>query len=184
MDTKNRYKDIHHDLIEAARNHDRSAQHQLYQLYVKAMLNTSFRIVHDPDEAEDVVQEAFVKVFNHIEQYRGESSFGSWIKRIVVNGSLNVLRKNKLDTVGFDEVEDVEEVVIEQELLSIDKVKKAVADLPEGYRAVFSLYAFDGYDHKEIAEILNVSESNSKSQYNRAKKKLQLILKELYNYER
>lgn len=185
MSTQNKYKDIHHDLIEAARLFDRSAQYKLYQLYVKAMLNTSVRIVNDLDEAEDVIQESFVKVFNNIDQYRGESSFGAWVKKIVVNGSLNVLRKRKID---FVEVENVGDLVEKEEDsyvdLTIDMVKKAVNKLPDGYKTVFSLYAFEGYDHQEIGQVLGLTESTSKSQYNRAKKKIQVILKDLYNYER
>lgn len=185
MNTENKYKDIHYDLIEAARLFDRSAQYQLYQLYVKAMLNASFRIVNDLDEAEDVIQESFVKVFSNIEQYRGDSSFGAWVKKIVINGSLNVLRKKKMDFVEIDDVGDlVEEDEYSYSNMTIDMVKKAVGKLPDGYKTVFSLYAFEGYDHQEIGQVLGLSESTSKSQYNRAKKKLQLILKDLYNYER
>lgn len=185
MNTQNKYKDVHQDLIEAAKLFDRSAQHQLYQLYVKAMLNTSFRIVNDLDDAEDVIQESFVKVFNNIDQYRGDSSFGAWIKKIVVNGSLNVLRKKKMDFVEMEDIGDLAEEVDDSYTgMTIDMVRKAVGKLSDGYKTVFTLYAFEGYDHKEIGEVLGLSESTSKSQYNRAKKKLQLILKDLYNYER
>jgi len=149
------------------------------------MLNTSFRIVNNLDEAEDVIQESFVKVFNNIDQYRGDASFGAWIKKIVVNGSLNVLRKKKID---FVEVENVGDLVEDEDYtysdMTVDMVKKAVEKLSDGYKTVFSLYAFEGYDHQEIGQVLGVSESTSKSQYNRAKKKLQVILKDLYNYER
>ncbi|MFY0627193.1 MAG: RNA polymerase sigma factor [Reichenbachiella sp.] len=179
-------KDIHYHLIEAAKNQDNAAQFELYNLYAKAMLNVSFRIVNNRDEAEDVLQEAFINVFRNINSYRGESSFGSWVKRIVINSSLNVLKKRKLDTSSLEDtgIDVVEENDLVTEELSVENIQKVVALLPEGFRVVFTLYAFEGYDHKEIAEILNVSESTSKSQYNRAKKKMKMLLKEVYDYER
>ncbi len=179
-------KDIHYHLIEAAKARDSTAQFELYNLYAKAMLNVSFRIVNDRDEAEDVLQESFINVFKNIDSYRGDSSFGSWVKRIVINASLNVIKKRKLDLMDIDEgnidvEDDYEEVESE---LSVENIRKAVDLLPDGFRLVFSLYAFEGYDHREIGEILEISENTSKSQYNRAKKKLKELLKEMYNYER
>ena len=179
-------KDIHYKLIEAARFYDSAAQFELYNLYSKTMLNVSYRIVKDVSEAEDVLQESFVTAFNKLDSFRGDSTFGSWLKRIVINASINVLKKRKIDYQLIDENRDdrADEIDIEASDLSVDHIKKAIMELPEGFRLVFSLYAMEGYDHKEISEILNVSESTSKSQYNRAKRKLQMILKNMYNYER
>lgn len=179
-------KDIHYHLVEAARRHDPAAQFELYNLYVKAMLNVSFRIVNNRNEAEDVIQEAFISVFKNIDKYRGESTFGAWVKRIVVNASINLIKKRKLDLVEVDQAEGVldDEYELEEESLSVPAIKSAIMELPEGFRAVLSLYLLEGYDHKEIGEVLGITESTSKSQFNRAKKKLREILKERYQYER
>ncbi|SHJ58232.1 RNA polymerase sigma-70 factor, ECF subfamily [Reichenbachiella agariperforans] len=179
------HKDIHFELVEAVRRQDRTAQFELYQLYAKAMLNTSYRIVYDQMEAEDVVQEAFVKAFGSIDQFRGDASFGSWLKRIVINGALNVLKRRKelMDINDQNEEEWIEEPV-SYDTLEVNQVKAAVAELPDGFRIVFTLYMFEGYDHKEVASILNITESTSKSQLNRAKVKLRELLKNMYNYER
>ena len=179
-------KDIHYHLVDAAKRNDQNAQFELYNLYVKAMLNVSFRIVNDRDEAEDVIQEAFVNVFKNINKYRGESTFGAWVKRIVVNASINVLKKRKLDLVEMDQAGgEIDETFEEdEESLSLPAIKSAIMQLPEGFRAVLTLYLLEGYDHKEIGTVLGITESTSKSQFNRAKKKLREILKERYQYER
>lgn len=179
--------DIHSHLVDKARNYDRSAQYELYRLYSKAMLNVSFRIVNDIAEAEDVLQESFVSAFKNLEKYRGDATFGSWLKRIVINNSINLIKKRKLDLTDISEYRDeqADDPVNENTpVLDIGKVKKAIEMLPTGFRTVLSLYLLEGYDHKEIGEIMEISESTSKSQFNRAKKKLRLILKELYSYER
>ncbi|PIB37387.1 RNA polymerase [Reichenbachiella sp. 5M10] len=185
MKETNHHRELHFELIEGVRRQERSAQHRIYQLYAKAMLNTSYRIVYDLAEAEDVVQEAFVKAFSGIDQFRGDASFGSWLKRIVVNGALNVLKKRK-ELYGTNEIEEdlAEETSEVWDGLSLEQIKAAIAQLPDGFRVVFSLYLLEGYDHKEIAQILDVTESTSKSQYKRAKDKLREILKTMYNYER
>lgn len=179
------HKDIHYELVEGLRIKDRSSQFEVYRLYSRAMLNTSVRIVNDQAEAEDVVQESFVKAFNGIEQFRGDSTFGSWLKRIVVNASLNKLKKQReLSILDDAESQIAEDEPADYAQLSVDQIRQAVAQLPEGFRIVLTLYLFEGYDHKEIAEILGVTESTSKSQYNRAKGKMKVLLKSMYNYER
>lgn len=188
METGNKIgnKDIHYHLVEAAKLRDSSAQFELYNLYAKAMLNVSYRIVNDVDEAEDVVQDAFVNVFKNIDKYRADSTFGAWVKRIVVNASINALKKKKLDLVDMtfaDHELEEEETAFESDL-TIQDIKEAIQLLPEGFRAVLSLYLLEGYDHKEIGTVLGVTESTSKSQYNRAKKRLREIIKEKYQYER
>jgi len=179
-------KDIHFQLVERAKQNDNSAQFELYNLYSKAMLNVSFRIVNNVEEAEDVLQESFVSAFKKIHSYRGDSTFGAWLKRIVVNSSLNLLKKRKVDFVEMEVAGGVPDVSedISVDHLSVSQIKNAMAGLPEGFRAVFSMYLLEGYDHQEIAEILNITESTSKSQYNRAKKKMQMLLKERFSYER
>ena len=172
---------IHHDLIEDCKSGRRSAQRKLYDLYSKAMYNTALRIVSDQDEAEDVLQESFISAFKNLHQYRGDSTFGSWMKKIVINNSLNKLKKRKLDVTPLDDEhmevgEDMSSVNEKELILSVQRVKQAVNILPRGFREVFTLYQFEGYDHKEIGEILGITESTSKSQYNRAKKKIKSLL--------
>jgi RNA polymerase sigma-70 factor (ECF subfamily) len=136
--------------------------------------------------AEDVLQEAFVNAFQNLRSFQGKSSFGAWLKRIVVNKAISYLRKNQLEMVMMDdnmEVADSEGINEDELVLKIESVREAVQRLPNGFRVVFSLYLLEGYDHKEIAEILEISESTSKTQYNRAKKKLKEILKEEIYYE-
>lgn len=148
------------------------------------MFNVSLRITNHWEEAEDVVQESFVKAFRGLESFRGDSTFGSWLKRIVINDSLTKVKARKLDFTPMDEtLEYVPDTVddgydIERDL-SVTKVKDAMNQLSDGYRTVLSLYLLEGYDHGEIAEVLDISESTSKTQYKRAKDRLRLILKEL-----
>lgn len=146
------------------------------------MYNICLRIVQNREEAEDVLQECFIDIFNKLSSWRGEASFGSWVKRIVVNRSINHIKRKKMTLVdesnlrNISEEEDVEND--EEELpYSVEQVKRALKQLPEGYRLVFTLYLFEDFSHKEIAEQLNITESTSKSQLNRAKKKMIEILK-------
>jgi len=149
------------------------------------MYNVSLRIVNDETEAEDVMQEAFLKALQKINTYRGEVSFGAWLKKIVVNRSLDVLKKRK---VYFEEINerkhDSEDYKMEVKEVDMEALKKAIQSLPEGYRVVLSLYLIEGYDHEEISSILGISNSASRTQYMRAKNKLRDILKgkEIFSY--
>lgn len=169
----------HAELIEQCRQGSREAHYRLYKLYAKSMYNIGYRIVHNSGEAEDVLQEAFVSAFRNLEYYRGDASFGSWLKRIVVNKAINMLKKRRHEQFPNDEKFDVAEPATPEDTefpYTVDQVKKAIASLPDGYRAVLSLYLLEGYDHTEIAEILGITESTSKSQFNRSKKKLLSLL--------
>ncbi len=147
------------------------------------MYNVGYRIVNDEDEAKDVLQEAFISAFGNLENYRGEAAFGAWLKRIVVNKAINLVRKRRFDRLpenaGFDVVDVVDESSVDELEgfpFTVEKVRRAMAQLPEGYRVVMSLYLLEGYDHAEIGKILGITESTSKSQFNRSKKKLKEIL--------
>ncbi|RYD58021.1 MAG: RNA polymerase sigma factor [Sphingobacteriales bacterium] len=172
--------DIHQALIEGCRNADRKAQYKLYHLYAKQMYNVSMRIVNHVGEAEDILQESFVDAFRRIQEFRGEATFGSWLKRIVVNKSINSLRKKRMDLFKdagrFDnlanEVDDDDDMNI-----TAVRLMQLVGELPDGYRLVLTLHLFENYKHSEIAALLNISESTSKSQYNRAKARLREQLK-------
>jgi RNA polymerase sigma-70 factor (ECF subfamily) len=176
------YLNIHQEYIERCRKGDRKAQFEIYRLYFKSMYNTSLRIVKDPQEAEDIMQESFLSAFVKIKTYSGKVSFGAWLKRIVINNSLDALKKRKILTQELNE-EIPEKVIAEEEAdtdftnIRIEDIMNAVHDLPDGYRIVLSLKLFEGYDHEEIAEILGISSSASRSQFTRAKQKLLQILK-------
>ena len=171
----------HRAIIEAAKAGDRSSQYKLYELYVDAMLNVAFRIVKRVEDAEDVVQEGFVKTFNKLYTFNYESTFGSWLKRIIINESISYLRKKRLDTnpLSDHEYHLAEEEVIHQQTYSIDKVKKGIKMLSDGYQQIINLYLVEGYDHVEISEIMGISQGTSKSQYHRAKKKLIEIINKI-----
>ena len=180
------YHNIHQDIIDRCREGEQKAQFQLYKLYYKAMFNASYRILNNRMAAEDVMQESFFKAFDKINTYSGKVSFGAWLKKIVINQSLDELKKNKIDDrfiedegVKLKELNDKEDENDETEQkFNIDDIKEKINDLPDGYRVVLSLYLLEGYDHDEISEILNISSSTSRSQYTRAKNKLKKQLKE------
>jgi RNA polymerase sigma-70 factor (ECF subfamily) len=175
------YQDIHREIIELSKTGNTRAQFQLYSLYSKAMFNICVRMLNSKEEAEDLLQESFTDAFMKLHSFRYESSFGAWLKRIVVNKCINAINKRKVDLV-FPEnpVEpgtDDEEVDYAGIAFDVRRIHRAVEELPDGYRVIFSLYALEGYDHGEISQIMNISESTSKSQYLRARQKIKEILK-------
>ncbi len=173
---------LHKDLIEKCKSGNQEAQYRLYELYSKAMYNICLRMMKNREDAEDVMQNAFVDVFTKMHQYGYQSTPGAWIKRIVINHCLNHLKKKKLFFEEIDNVPEVEEAVhIPQQLLSVDKVKSGIMQLAPGFRTVLNLYLMEGYDHAEISDILDITVSTSKTQYSRAKKKLRDILIEENN---
>jgi RNA polymerase sigma-70 factor (ECF subfamily) len=173
------YKDIHRELIELSKVGNSKAQFQLYQLYAKAMFNVCYRMFNNREEAEDMLQESFTEAFTKLNSFRYESSFGAWLKRIVVNKSINELKRRKTELVlteTLPEKNDTNDTNLDTSSMQVEEIRKAMEKLPEGYRVIFSLYLLEGYDHSEIAEILNISESTSKSQFHRAKQKIKELL--------
>ncbi len=174
------YQNIHQDLIEKCKAQDQSAQFEIYKLYYKPMYNTSLRIVSNPAEAEDIMQEAFLMAFSKINTYKGEVSFGSWLKRIVINKSIDYCRGKRLKFEELDErvetAEENEQVDDAEMKVLLKKIKNAIEMLADGYRIVLSLYLLEGYDHEEIGQILNISTSSSRSQLARARQKLLELL--------
>ncbi len=172
------YKNIHQDIIDQCRQGNGQAQFRLYKLYYKSMYSVSLRILNNEMEAEDVMQEAFLKAFKKIDTYKGEVSFGAWLKKIVVNRSLDELKKRK---VQFEEVSEKNSHVVDCQpdgkQVDLALIKKAIRELPDGYRVVLSLYLIEGYDHDEISQILGISNSASRTQLLRAKNKLRESLK-------
>ena len=148
------------------------------------MLNVCMRILNHLGEAEDVLQEAFIDAFAKIKDFRQEATVGIWLKQIVVNKAINQIRQRKvqlvdIDTFGGDnyDIPDFQESFDEEEMkFEVERVKRAMQQLPEGFRVVLTLYLFEGYDHEEISKILNINESTSRTQYMRAKKRLLEII--------
>jgi RNA polymerase sigma-70 factor (ECF subfamily) len=176
------YQDIHKEIIELSKIGNQKAQYQLYRLYSRSMFNICYRMVNNREEAEDLLQDSFCDAFTKLDTFRFESSFGIWLKKIVVNRCINWIRKKKISLV-FPETIDEEghstdsDIDYEQINMDVNKIHLAIGQLPEGYRIIFSLYALEGYDHAEISDIMGISESTSKSQYLRAKKRIKEILK-------
>lgn len=177
------YYHIHNDLAVRAGKGDQGAQFELYELYYKAMFNTAIRIVKDGMIAEELMQDGFMTAFTKMDKWHQKSSFGAWLKRVVINECLDYLAKKKLDTVSMEEMQisDTEDEILDEPDYDVAEIKKAMSHLPDGYRAILSLYLFEGYDHEEISEIMKITSSTSRSQYLRAKKKLiELINKKEY----
>ncbi|MFD2864833.1 RNA polymerase sigma factor [Mucilaginibacter antarcticus] len=172
--------DKHYNLVFECKQGSKRACHDLYKLYAKAMLNVAFRIVGNVTEAEDVLQEAFLDAFRRIHDFRQETTFGLWLKQIVVSRSINLLRKRKVELVELgDDVDNIpdEQPEGDEELqYKVAQVKNAMTELPEGYKQVISLYLIEGYDHEEIGQILGITENTSRTQFLRAKRKLSEIL--------
>lgn len=169
------------DLVESCKQGSSLSFKELYQRYTKAMFNTSLRIVNNATDAEDIVQDAFIDAFKHIERFNYQSTFGAWLKRIVINKSINYLRDKKLRLVEINQtiISELEndEAFDETEIkFKVEQIKKVVSMLPDGYRTVFTLNAFEGYDYDEIAEILSITPATVRTQYHRAKKQLLLFI--------
>lgn len=169
--------------IEGCRQQDARAQKHLYEHYSGKMYALCCRYIPSKMEAEDVLVIAFTKLFERIDQYKGDGSFEGWMRRIMVNESLTYLRRNKnmyleAEIEAADREPDYKTL---DNQLEVEDLMKLVNDLPTGYRMVFNMYAIDGYSHKEIAEQLGISENTSKSQLSRARNLLQKNLMELEN---
>jgi RNA polymerase sigma factor (sigma-70 family) len=182
---KTLYENIHQEIIDQCKEGSQKAEFQLYKLYYRPMFNICIRLINNAAEAEDVMQEAFLNAFTKIESYKGEVSFGAWLKRIVINRSLDYLKKRK---VKFEEINEKTNQLPDYQMdikeVNMEVIKDAIQKLPDGYRVVLSLFLIEGYDHEEISEILGISNSNSRTQYLRAKNKLRELLKdrEVYSY--
>ncbi|MBN3034616.1 MAG: sigma-70 family RNA polymerase sigma factor [Bacteroidales bacterium] len=177
------YTDIHREVIELSKTGDRLAQYKLYQLYSKAMYNICLRMVCNREEAEDVLQDSFADAFHRLKSFRHESSFGAWLKRIVINHCINYLKKKRAGLEYFEDMSQFDSTGEEQGKkgdehyeMTVGNIRKAMEHLPDGSRMIFSLYLLEGYDHREIAQILKISESNSKSQYMRARNRVKELL--------
>lgn len=173
------------ELVERCKEGDRLACRDLYERYCKAMYNTCLRLLNNIGEAEDVLQESFIEAFKNLNRFEYRTSFGGWLKQICINRCINQLKKRKGNWVELDDMDkldrpDTETVNEEWIYMKVASVKRAMSQLPDGYRAVLNLYLFEGYDHEEIASILNVAESTTRTQYTRGKQKLLQLLNSEY----
>ncbi|MEO9803179.1 MAG: sigma-70 family RNA polymerase sigma factor [Reichenbachiella sp.] len=179
-EVKNIQYDIHRELILRCQAGDRVAQNEMYRRYAGAMYNICRRMMNDDDDAKDLLQDVFVEAFLKIGTLKELSTFSAWIKRITVNKCINAIKKKRIFAVSLDESMDPaeEQEVIDKEIISHEaqNIMKALEQISDGCRTVFNLYLFEGYDHKEISQIMSISESASKAQYSKAKQKIRNLL--------
>jgi len=175
------------NIIEDCKRNNRKAQLKLYNQYCDGMYIVAKRFVKDSFEAEDVVQEAFIKAFSKLHQYKAEVTFGSWLKRIVINKCIDSLKSKRQFMQELDEVHlkvvdsPYEDEWLVDDAITLEDVKKAISNLPEKYKYVVMLFLIEGYDHQEISQILNISEVASRTQLSRGKVKLRDLLKQEQN---
>jgi len=175
------------DIIEKCKRNNRKAQLQLYNQYCNGMFIVANRFVKNEAEAEDIVQEAFIKAFTKLHQYNAEVTFGAWLKRIVINKSLDALKVKKARLVELDEVHlkivdaSFNDEWLVDDAITFNEVTNAINSLTDKYKYVLMLYLIEGYDHQEIAEILQISEAASRTQLSRGKQKLQKLLTPIHH---
>ncbi len=171
------------ELIEQCRNNDRRAQMRLYNKYCDGMYYVALRFLKDPFEAEEAMQESFIKAFTRLHQFTGDVTFGAWLKRIVINKSIDMLKAKKMNMVAINEqvmtsVEEQNDWSV-SDSVTVDEVKKAIEKLPEKYKYAVMLFLIEGYDHNEISEVLDITPVSSRTLVHRGKKQLQEELKHL-----
>jgi RNA polymerase sigma-70 factor (ECF subfamily) len=176
-------------IISGCLKNDRRAQEELFKLFYGKMLGVCMRYAKDRDTAEEILQEGFIKIFGKLEAFDYKGSFEGWMRRIVANTAIDSIRKSKKDPLLTDKDEDfklgAEDPMVEKEEMEFVGLKaeiamEAIGELSPAYRAVFNLYVMEEYTHKEIAEILGISEGTSKSNLSKAKMNLQKILNEKF----
>jgi RNA polymerase sigma factor (sigma-70 family) len=170
------------NVVEKCKANDRTAQLQLYRKYCDGMFIVAMRFVKNTDDAEDVLQESFIKAFQKLHQFKGDVTFGAWLKRIVINNSIDFLKSKKDNVVALDEgyiqvVEDDNNWNVPS-TISIEQVRSAIDDLQSKYKYVVLMFLLEGYDHQEIAQVLNISESACRTRLLRGKGHLKELLKE------
>ena len=166
-------------LLHGCLKNDASAQRELYNRYSSKMLAVCYRYAHNREDAEDMLQEGFIKVFLQIHTFESRGAFEGWIRRIIVHTCINILKKNKKFNESVDIIHATGVQVREESIPAIVQAKQVVECirlLPIGYRTVLNLYAIEGYSHREISKMLDIEESTSRSQYTRAKSMLEDIL--------
>ena len=166
-------------ILKGCLQNEPTAQRELYNRYSPKMLSVCYRFAHNREDAEDMLQEGFIKVFSQMHTFGNRGAFEGWIRRIIVHTCINILKKNKKFNESVDIIHATAIQVREESVPSIVQAKQVVECirmLPIGYRTVLNLYAIEGYSHREIGEMLDIEESTSRSQYTRAKAMLEDIL--------
>lgn len=178
--------EVDRKLVKRCIEKDRKAQFELYEKFKVKMFGLCLRYAKDEAQAHDFLQEGFINVFNCLHQYRGEGSLRKWIERVFVNRMISILRKKKItfdSNIELERLPSPQVIKFDEEEKKVDRVIALIQQLPEGYQAVFNLYAIEGYSHEEIASILNIKESTSRSQYFRAKKAIKKALEKFKSVE-
>ena len=166
-------------LIQQCADNNRKAQEEIYRLFADKLFALSLKYSRNKQEAEDNLQEGFITIFNKVSQFKHKGSFEGWMKRIVINTALQKYReKNVLNLVNEENIRDEVIVEVEEDKISLDYLLNLIQDLPNQYRLVFNLYVLDGYSHKEVAKILQISEGTSKSNLSRARRILKRKIEE------
>jgi len=172
-------KHIHHKLLKKCKRGNSKAQFEIYELYYKGMYNVSFRMLQNSAEAEDVMQDAFLSAFNKLDTWQEEVTFGAWLKRIVVNKSLDYIKKRKMQFIEVDDRLQIRDELYNDDneeinTFKVELVKEAINKLPEKYRLITIMFLIEGYTHNEIADFLDIKSETSRVRFLRAKK---MILK-------
>jgi len=175
------------EIIKRCIKLDRQAQKLLYQKYSSVMFGICLRYASDRSEAQDVLQEGFLKIFLNIQDFSGLGSFEGWMKRIMINTAITFYHKNLKynQQIDIDHVREsrISNIEYETSEYTVEELQKVITSLPDGYRMVFNLFAIEGYKHKDIGEMLGIDVNTSKSQYSRARKLIQKKLLELTDYK-
>lgn len=165
-------------LVKLCLENNRNAQQELFEKYSRKMMSLCIRYAGNEDDAKDILQEGFIKVFTHLKDYSGNGNLSGWIKTIMVNTALNFIKKSVFVTeiVEMEEGHAVSESVQPESRLGEQELMKLIRSLPDGFRTIFNLFAIEGYSHKEIAHMTGISENTSKTQYLRARARLQKMI--------
>ncbi|MFC2138018.1 RNA polymerase sigma factor [Bacteroidota bacterium] len=171
------------DIVEGCRKKNKRAQQALFERYAPVLLGICMRYVKDKSEAEDILQEGFLKIFLNINEFAGKGSFENWMKKIIVNTAITFYHRNYKhhQNIDIDDVSEGEVITLEnpEGEYNTNELLNLINSMPQGYKVIFNLYAIEGYKHKEIAEMLKIDENTSKSQYARARKWMQNKLEQL-----
>lgn len=170
------------ELIKASIQGDRLAQRDIFHMYASKMMAVCTRYSRHRLEAEDILQDGFVKIFTHLSDYEGQGSFEGWVRRIIINTAIKNNQKKSFshEDIGLEHVREDSASPDVFSTLSEEELIKLISELPDGYRTVFNLYAIEGFSHKEIGELLNIEESTSRSQLVKARRMLQEKVHHLY----
>lgn len=171
------------ELLKACLQGDRLAQKEIFNMYAGKMMATCMRYARHRHEAEDILQDSFVKVFTYLKDFENTGSFEGWVRKIIINTAIKTNQKRSFsnEDIGIENIKEESAGPEVFSMLSEEELIKLISSLPDGYRMVFNLFAIEGYSHKEISELLNIEETTSRSQLLKARRILQAKVQDLYN---